>query len=414
LAMILGAVLALLLWVNVEGSLLVLTAFLTLGLLWVLHGGQPGRDLAVMAQTAALLATLFLFIERPPDEWLRIELDRFSFIYVALAWMAALAALALSKLDRRLFGWPARLGAGVAVLALMPLPVLLLAPELFGGPIGGLDPELKRLWLDGIMEFRPLLPVEAGKLSGGYIFLLGPAWLGLGYALLGLRKEFSPHWNLCLVNAVGGAIFILATMEHVRAFSFAQLMTLPAWTLLAMKGLAIAPQGWRLAPRALGRAAAFSLVLLGPALIAGLLARFQEPKAQTPIIDPCRWDQLGRHIKEAMPASGDRRIIMTYVFSGPELSYFSGYQAVGTPYHRNGAGILDAIHALDDASGQTMRQVAAQRGVSLVAVCRSSPEQVSASRAFAASLLAANTPEWLEALPLPPGLEADMALFRLR
>jgi hypothetical protein len=340
-------------------------------------------------------------------------LDRFSFVYVALSWMAALAALALYSFSSRLSNWKPRLLAGLAAALIAPIPIILLAPALLGGPIGGLDPEVQRLWVDAVKEFRPLLPFSEGSLSSGYVFLLGPSWLALAYAVNGLRKQASPHWNMCLVGAIGGAIFIAATMEHVRAFSFAQVMAIPSWTLLALAGLRLAPAGWNMAARAAWRSLAFSLAVMGPFLLAGLMLKIEGPKPKAANVDPCRWDLLGRHIA-AMRMAPENTIIMTYVFSGPELSYFSGYRAVGTPYHRNAAGIIDTIYALDDRSGRKLQEVAAKRGLGLLALCAASPEQTNGRLSFAARLLAGEGPDWLEPLTLPAPLAADMALLRLR
>jgi hypothetical protein len=108
---------------------------------------------------------------------------------------------------------------------------------------------------------------------------------------------------------------------------------------------------------------------------------------------------------------------MTYVFDGPELLYRTRHRVVGTPYHRNGAGILDTHDFFAARDAEVARRIAARRGIELVLLCPSGSERLFHTREGEVTLLdrlaTGAAPAWLRPLALPPRLAEQYLLFEV-
>ncbi len=96
-------------------------------------------------------------------------------------------------------------------------------------------------------------------------------------------------------------------------------------------------------------------------------------------------------------------IVMAPVFYGPSLLAISRHSVVAAPYHRAGAAILDAIHAMDLPPAKA-RSVIERRGAEYVAICATARETALTAAEAPAGLLArlqaGDSFDWLE--PVSP------------
>ena len=112
---------------------------------------------------------------------------------------------------------------------------------------------------------------------------------------------------------------------------------------------------------------------------------------------------------------GDRpRIIATHVDFGPELLYRTEHAVVGTPYHRNGRGILDIYRIFSASDSAESKRLLDARGIELVLLCPSRKEEIlyeltSERSTFYSRLRNAQVPHWMRPVRLP----ADIGGFRL-
>ena len=112
---------------------------------------------------------------------------------------------------------------------------------------------------------------------------------------------------------------------------------------------------------------------------------------------------------------GDRpRIIATHVDWGPELLYRTEHAVVGTPYHRNGRGILDIYRIFSASDSAESKRLLDARGIELVLLCPSPGEEVVYEltwerSTFYSRLRNAQVPDWMRPIRLP----ADIGGFRL-
>ena len=93
---------------------------------------------------------------------------------------------------------------------------------------------------------------------------------------------------------------------------------------------------------------------------------------------------------------------------------------VATPYHRNGAGILDVHAALTAGAPEAARQIMGARGIDLVLLCPQPveemfftprPGEAARGQTLYARLLTGRPPPWLRPVTLPPELAARFKLF---
>ena len=128
----------------------------------------------------------------------------------------------------------------------------------------------------------------------------------------------------------------------------------------------------------------------------------------------CDLPAIAAFLNRPQPFGDRSRIIATHVDFGPELLYRTGHAVVGTPYHRNGKGILD-IHRIFSASDSAeSKRLLDARGIELVLFCPSPREEIlyeltSDRSTFYSRLRNSQVPDWLH----PTRLPADIGGFRL-
>jgi hypothetical protein len=129
---------------------------------------------------------------------------------------------------------------------------------------------------------------------------------------------------------------------------------------------------------------------------------------------------MSRYLESSDNWPADKSLtILAFLDFGPELLYRTRHRVIGTPYHRNDAGILDSYNIMTANEPQDAKPAMDERDVDLVLLCPNSPERVffstSEGRGRFYSALAADTPpDWLVPVPLPEGLRDEFKLYEKR
>ena len=181
----------------------------------------------------------------------------------------------------------------------------------------------------------------------------------------------------------------------------------------------IASQTWRDAARGL-----VSIVLIVGLSGAGLVLGFQ-PSPGTGAsatgaaragagTGACDIAAIAAFLNRPQPFGDRPRIIATHVDWGPELLYRTEHAVVGTPYHRNGRGILDIYRIFSASDSAESKRLLDARGIELVLFCPSPREEIiyeltSERSTFYSRLRNAQAPDWMRPIRLP----ADIGGFRL-
>ncbi len=403
------------LWVSEEGLLALALTYVALAAFWLWQNGAvalAGRRLSLALLITVLAAVA---VERPPGDWMSLDLDRLSLVHVALAVAATVFWSTLALLPRtasvkvRLLAFA---GAGLVPLAL----ILVVAPRFFLGPMADMDPRIQPIWLDHVAEARSLLHGDRGSL-GRLLVYLGPVLLGgIGLAqYIRARRSNPSDLVVALYIAFNLFVFSFFAITQLRFAVPAEIVALGPLVWLLDGAMAAASLRFGSARAALVRvtvvlAAAVGCTGLGLALVghgnAGVLT------VVTPTACPLR--SLAALLDDPEGLGASPKTILAFLDVGPELVYRTPHRSIGSPYHRNGAGIYDGWRALatdDVAEAQRLMQ---RRQVDWVLLCPSVPErayfeQPNGSASLYDRLLAGDVPAWLTPVPLP----AALGSFRL-
>lgn len=435
LPLLAGLVAGLAIWISVEGALGVAIVLAALTVAWLVDGGD--RVLAPLRFSLATVSGLAvaLAVERPPAAWLAAEFDRISIVQLwAFALVAAfwLCVWAWRRGGVRDASRPARAFLLIAGLTLAAAAMGLSYPRFFAGPMADVPVAVRALWLAQISELiSPLAqprPGDAVYLLCLYLGAVFPALLYLPWLLRRSAGTERRRWLLLLLALV---VTLALSLYQLRWSTYAQLAALPVYA--ALLGRTLAALGLRFTvpgdgPRPLGRVLVQSLarvlVLLGFGfgfIAVGWLAKPSGVTAtggdSDALVRACDVGAASRFLAEPSSYGERPRRIMTYVFDGPELLYRTPHQVVGTPYHRNGAGILDTHGFFAARDADAARRIVARRGIELVLLCPSGSERLFYAREGEVILLdrlaTGEAPAWLRPVALPPPLAGQYLLFEV-
>lgn len=377
--------------------------------------GMAGARASAFAFSAAFAgAGLIAFLATvAPSQWGAAQCDAYSLpqMSIAIAGGGGLALLAsIGALERSLAMRSAAL-AGLAVL--VAGIVVVFFPQCLAAPYAGVDPELRALWLDYIIEAQPLWRIVAEKpamVTGYYVTPL----IGLACVVPLLRGE----GRVRFAAAIAGAFLlasVLVSVWQVRGSMFSiPIATIP---------LAVWVAFWR--RRATGGKVpvATTLSMLGAWLVSlNVLWALSANMVADAVAAPGKVaaEEAGGSecyagadygVLAEMP--GERVLAVSNL--GSAILRYSTATVLSGPYHRNVEGNLTALRALMAPPSEAREAIARER-VTVVAVCAKNPEsELLAKRApqgLLAGLMKAEVPDWLE--PVAASAGQPLELFRVR
>ncbi|MGE5518233.1 MAG: hypothetical protein ACM31D_20715 [Bacteroidota bacterium] len=379
-ALLSGLALGLAMWCSVEGLLFVLVTTVPLALAWALDGRPGLRLLRPYAAAALAVVGIALVYERPEGALLTSQ-TRLSLVH-ALALAGGLAALMLAwPVECRLHTRRTRLALllGLALAALAPVATVF--PDFLGGPWGKLDPALS-VWHQEVEELQPLWPNSTKRLLLCLNqFAIPLATLPL--LLLRLRRAGARDGWLLLPLALTTVLFWGLALAQGRWVAYVQLALLvPAAMTVHLL--------WHRAPRV--RTAVFATVM---AVQVGAGATLQSAKAARATTLACDWSEA-MTLLAAEPGEG--RIVLTDLYSGPEILWRTRYRVVGGPYE-----LADAIRdtaAFMRGDDGTAIDVLRRRTIEQVLLCRGDDD---ADGPLATALRHHSAPPGFTPLPAPDG-----------
>nr|WP_295466738.1 GtrA family protein [Mesorhizobium sp.] len=360
-----------------------------------------GLGFAAVA-AAAFVATI------PPARWGQPACDAYSVAQASVAILAGLGLAAVAALGRLADTGSRRLIAlgllGAAVAALLVLAF----PHCLADPYAGLDPRLKRFWLDGVTEAQPVFAIAAKD----------PAMLLTWYAtpLLGLIVVAATiaRSGIRRADAIVGALLLaafLVSVWQVRGAVFAvALATIPLSGWIARRRAAASLSRSRGATLAL----AASWILSFNAVWSAAGDRVFAPSLPSDAAG-------GAKSTSACYRSGDYAALSTLpaatVLSvsnlGSAILAWTPHRALAGSYHRNVDGNLAALDMLMATTADAEHRSRANK-VGIVAVCPGNSETTLLAKAAPDGLLAAlnraEIPAWLE----PIGGGPTLQLYRVR
>ena len=243
-------------------------------------------------------------------------------------------------------------------------------PGLFAGALAAVDPRLDPIWHEHVREMAPLWPDSPETLVKLAIFLgLGAACLPFIAKLLTAERGNRDWWGWLLLG-LGALACTFSALSHQRLSGYAEIIYVMILALMFERmarwcaGLARANFG------RMAMAAAFSAAIIGPVAVGFAIKSLSGHALPSSAAE----ESAGCSVAELAPTLNDRsswigtepRTILAMIDFGPELLYRASHRIVGSPYHRNVAGILDAKAALAAGEDDTARSILTKRGVDIL------------------------------------------------
>lgn len=316
-------------------------------LFWLRDDPKRAREFGLVLAAAAL-ALLFGVTARRYQG--TPVCDTYSLFYAALLVAGGAGLAAISVLPRHRFAALGLLALLLAALAALVDPLCL------AGPYGGMDMQLRLIFLARINEARSAWDFAGfapSEFVGGFV-----------YACVLLTGGFfaPPGRARGVLLAFAGAALI-TSLWQVRAVPFAIFFALPGFA-------AALARLWH--RRALGLALALLLGNQAALAFAGVAiegrtrhdARIAAFAAQVACAAP---DAVG--LLNAQPPGR----VAAFVDQGPAILVYTKDSVIAGPYHRDAAGILDT-YRLFTAPQARARALLRARGISYVMVCTAAPD----------------------------------------
>ncbi len=324
---------------------------------WVFDAASHRALFPAYVTAFALAAALGMAASFAPEAWLLPACDTVSPVYLGPLFAAALIAQTAA-----LAGFH-NTAARFAVISLSAIAAVALVyvqnPVCLGGPYAAVDPRLFAEWMDHIREARSASDlIDANPVSFFGVFAI--PMLGL-LAVAAIKGWPSRIAGLALAIAVGLALW--------------QVRTLPFSAVLGAPILAAA------AARLFGSGRP-ALILAGlvsnPILIVALAAML------TFKLFPVTPEQIAARASTAESACLQRSdykplatfppgLVLGNIAFGPLILAETHHAVLAAPYHRNTAGILDAVAALTGTPDEA-EAIVRRRGVTYLALCIGSNE----------------------------------------
>ncbi len=416
-----GLLCALGLWASVELLPAAATGAAAGGLIWVLNGAEfESRNrrfaLAFVAFSAAALA-----IERPPSQYFSAEYDRISIAQLAAAGAVATTWLLIAAARRWLRSGETRrqrLAIAIAAAAISGAALFVLFPTLLAGPSAAFDPAIRAIWLDQVSEMQPLWPNTPAR-AAKFFAHCGTALIAAPVIAYGLvRRDRRDEWRIWLLFGIGLVTVFPIALAHVRYSAYCEILAAPGLVLVVYGVVAWSEPMRVMILRVLIRVGAIGGLFFAPIGAAAALHPAPPPNGPKTALSALEACSLRKFIPALTgPESPwrDRSMtILTHIDVGPELLYRTPHRIVGSPYHRNTAGIVDTIAAFGGSADRAL-EIVRKRRIEAILICRSAPDMsklvIPGSGSLLERLTKNDPPAWLKPMPLPKDMDAHFQLF---
>ncbi|MGA3302568.1 MAG: hypothetical protein ABSC72_04685 [Methylovirgula sp.] len=392
LAAIAGVLAALSLAIGLETLPFVVVLAALAVALWIAQGDAMRPMLGAFALGLGMALPLFFFVTVGPAHWFDTVCDAYSIAYLVpgLAGAAALLSLAVftSRLQTRVTRALAAAGAGALVVA----AACAIKPICFVDPYHGIDPLVRQIWLNNVIEGFSLRRLYAQD-AGAAIMLILPIALGLAATLVAWRKATGLDRRRWLILAVTSIAAAALSFWMIRMLSFAILISSfgGAWCILAARA-GLTKTRWREAS-----ALAFCFVLPFSTVGWAIVIPGKSDGADWKEGTGCLTTSAFAPLAQLSPG-----LVAGPIDAGSHMLAFTPHSVLAAPYHRDNDGNraeIDAMLAPPDKA----RDIFAAHHVTYVMTCAGLKEtEVMAQRAphgLAAALIGGRVPNWLKPLP---------------
>lgn len=399
-------------WVAPETLLSAAPALAAFGIFWLLRADARRWAMVGYRFGLGMAGTILvaILIEQPPANWLTVEYDKVSLLYLAIAFAILVdfrlaAAIALS-------GWP-RLVIGLGIAAVSFLALAFFFPRFYLGSLGNIDAAAASIFIDEVSEMKPLWPTNFEQ-AMQFFRTVGNTLAAVPAGAWFLwRSRHRPEFTAFLYLVIGFVVSFAAAMLHLRLATAAAVFgTVLGCGLFAILCDLAAACGGRLLR--VTRLAAYFIVAFGLQII-GMTHLSSGAFATGRKCDPvpvAHW--LNANLPVAVDAARGPIIMTDSINAPPAIAYLTNYRLVGGPYHRGNDDVADMFTTMVAASDETSRAVLARRQVDLLLICTQfAPRAVreSAANSLYHRLARDAAPDWLTRIPMSDELAKNFRLY---
>jgi hypothetical protein len=322
--------------------------------------GIGGVARAATAATGVLLAALVAAV--PPSRWFVINCDALALNLPLLAGCCATGLWAAQHVPDR-FGAAGRLGVAGLCAAAGVVIFSVIEPACLMGPFGQVNPALKPIWLDRVMESKSILSFGDNQYA--------PMLAFVAFVLAGIVAQLA-IWRArpTTSNALATALIILAAILGCWQI---KLMLYASW--LAVLPLAVfAARLERVGSLSGPIVGVCAVLLLNQSTFAAVFeaaeaaVRWVVGAAAEEASDADVGKECARTTNVARLAELPAGLVAANIDLGPHIVAMTPHRVVAAPYHRLDKGIL-AGHTILHGTPEEAERTARSLGVSYVVLC---------------------------------------------
>jgi hypothetical protein len=388
-----AALAALSLSINIENLTYIMVEVAAFAILFVAQGARFRGALFGFGLSLAASCLIVFLATIGPSRYFVGACDAFSTAHLYAIFFGAAVFCALAALSGRLTSAPLRLAACVLGGASVLAAIALAYPACLHDPLAGVDPVLRKLWLDHVKEAQPLLGIAAANPAKAAALALAAA-LGFAGALAAAWREKGAARVNWLVVCGFVAIGLVTSLWQVRALSSASAVAIFGGAWIVSRAIDWAARR----PGVLAMLAPFALGLPFCSIFWAVVAPAEaQPDAVAGSIS-CRAPAAVGALA-ALPTS----LLMAPIDMGADILADSRHSVLAAPYHRNNHGnreLTDAMMAAPDAARQLVRDSGAAYVVFCPAMTELEIYAAASADSLAAALLSGQPPAWLTPEPI--------------
>lgn len=399
--LLVGLLLALMLWISPEALLLIGATYGWLGLQWLL-GQQRTRPLARLATVTAVASFAAIMIERRPSEWLVPVYDTISISHGFVLLLLAIACWLL--LFARTHGMLVR-AIGAAVAMGMVAGIIHHAdPDFLQGPMVHVHPYIRDEFLPRISEASPLFRENLLEILAMLVQPLAALAIVITFAR---RRDsiIDPSKAVALTYflAFGIALYVCQVRWFYYLSPLVALCIAPWFAALMEPDHPTIRQGWP-ATFMQGRSEHQQSLIRMP-LMLGLIAMpivliilSADPVTKkAKISNKCHEDMRIMIQRGDLNEFGNGKPLTVFAPTdlGTEILFFTKHRIIASNYHRDGAAIKDVWQTQETESLGQVRYTFDQRKVDLLFLCpdKHASDAAALEKVYRGGIL---NPDWLE------------------
>ncbi|MGQ4274445.1 hypothetical protein [Terrihabitans sp. B22-R8] len=356
-ALLAGACTGLLLAIGLEALPFAAIMGASIALRMIFGVDHPARARDYAAALAVTITAAFV-VQTPPDRWTLASCDMLA-VNLLTGLLVVCVALALAGSVRHQGRWAGLLVLGVGA-GLAGAAYLALDPQCSTGPFGEMDPALRPIWLDHVIEVTPLPDFFRSRTIDAIVLTMPLVLATLAIvamlSLYDIRRD-SRWWTLATLLAAAG----FTSVGMVRMLPYAAI-----FAAIILAGAL---------PRLLPRKA--TTTLIGVLAMSAILSPHIIALALTSAIKPFQENQTekkadGKNCRSAAELEPLARLpaglVLADIDLGPAILAQTPHSALAAPYHRMSYG-LRLAHDLWSTKPANAATQLRQNGVGYVVLC---------------------------------------------